>query len=169
MLQINAVLLFLLDFYIFFALRATNIKFIKTRWFTILWWGYSLSLLAGLFISFKYSIPLSVRSIILVAFFLTAVSKFIYAVVLIIDDLRRGGVWVGRLFSRGRGKDLPERMETLEDPLPEVPQKGISRSDFLLKSGIVVAALPMIPLARCVISTANDSGVRRQKLVLSYL
>lgn len=169
MLQINAVILFLLDFYIFFALRATNIKFIKTSWFTILWWGYSISLLAGLFISFKYSIPLSVRSIILVAFFLTAVSKFIYAVVLIIDDLRRGGIWVGRLFSRGKGKDLEERIETLEEPLPEVPKKGISRSDFLLKSGIVVAALPMIPLAWGVISTAYDYRVRRQKLVLPNL
>jgi len=169
MLQLNAVILFLLDFYIFFALRATKIEFIRTRWFTILWWGYSISLLAGLFISFKFSIPLSVRSIILVAFFLTAVSKFIYAIVLIIDDLRRGGIWVGRLFSRGKGKDLEERIETLEEPLPEVPKKGISRSDFLLKSGIVVAALPMIPLAWGVISTAYDYRIRRQKLVLPNL
>ena len=169
MLELNAVILFLLDFYIFFALRATNIRFVKTRWFTILWWGYSLSLLVGLFISFQYSIPLSVRSIILVAFFLTAVSKFVYAIVLIVDDLRRGGIWVGRLFSRGKGKDLEERLETLEEPLPEVPKKGISRSDFLLKSGIIVAALPMVPLAWGVISTAYDYRVRRQKLVLPNL
>ncbi|GEM66579.1 phosphoesterase [Sphingobacterium mizutaii NBRC 14946 = DSM 11724] len=169
MLKLNAVILFLLDFYIFFALRATNIRFVKTRWFTILWWGYSLSLLVGLFISFQYSIPLSVRSIILVAFFLTAVSKFVYAIVLIVDDLRRGGIWVGRLFSRGKGKDLEERLETLEEPLPEVPKKGISRSDFLLKSGIIVAALPMVPLAWGVISTAYDYRVRRQKLVLPNL
>lgn len=169
MLKLNAVILFLLDFYIFFALRATNIRFVKTRWFTILWWGYSLSLLVGLFISFQYSIPLSVRSIILVAFFLTAVSKFVYAIVLIVDDLRRGGIWVGRLFSRGKGKDLEERLETLEEPLPEVPKKGISRSDFLLKSGIIVAALPMVPLAWGVISTAYDYRVRRQKLVLANL
>lgn len=169
MLQLNAVILFLLDFYIFFALRATNIKFIKTRWFTILWWGYSLSLLVGLFISFKYSIPLSIRSIILVAFFLTAVSKFIYAIILIFDDVRRGGIWVGRLFSRKKGENFEERIETLEEPLPEVPKKGISRSDFLLKSGIVVAALPMIPLAWGVISTAYDYRVRRQKLILPNL
>lgn len=169
MLKLNAVILFLLDFYIFFALRATNIRFVKTRWFTILWWGYSLSLLVGLFISFQYSIPLSVRSIILVAFFLTAVSKFVYAIVLIVDDLRRGGIWVGRLFSRGKGKDLEERLETLEEPLPEVSKKGISRSDFLLKSGIIVAALPMVPLAWGVISTAYDYRVRRQKLVLPNL
>src|SRR5690606_25977417 len=169
MLKLNAVILFLLDFYIFFALRATNIRFVKTRWFTILWWGYSLSLLVGVFISFQYSIPLSIRSIILVAFFLTAVSTIVYAIVLIVDDLRRGGIWIGRLFCRGKDKDLEERLEALEEPLPEVPKKGISRSDFLLKSGIIVAALPMVPLAWGVISTAYDYRVRRQKLVLPNL
>jgi len=169
MLKLNAVILFLLDFYIFFALRATKIKFMRTRWFTILWWGYSLILLVGLYISFAYSIPLMVRSIILVAFFITAVSKFIYAVVLVIDDLRRGGIWVSRLFSGRKGQNLQEKLEELEEPLPEVPKKGISRSDFLLKSGIIVAALPMVPLAWGVISTAYDYRIRRQRLILPNL
>ncbi|GAA4146702.1 metallophosphoesterase [Sphingobacterium kyonggiense] len=169
MLKLNAVILFLLDFYIFFALRATNIKFMRTKWFTFLWWGYSIALLIGLFISFQYSIPLAIRSIILVAFFITAVSKFIYAIVLIVDDLRRGGIWVSRLFSNKKGQNLEEKLEELEKPLPEVPKKGISRSDFLLKSGIVVAALPMLPLAWGVISTAYDYRIRRQKLYLPNL
>ncbi|MGV6945634.1 metallophosphoesterase [Sphingobacterium kyonggiense] len=169
MLKLNAVILFLLDFYIFFALRATNIKFMRTKWFTFLWWGYSIALLVGLFISFQYSIPLAIRSIILVAFFITAVSKFIYAIVLIVDDLRRGGIWVSRLFSNKKGQNLEEKLEELEKPLPEVPKKGISRSDFLLKSGIVVAALPMLPLAWGVISTAYDYRIRRQKLYLPNL
>lgn len=141
----------------------------RTKWFTFLWWGYSIALLVGLFISFQYSIPLAIRSIILVAFFITAVSKFIYAVVLIVDDLRRGGIWVSRLFSNKKGQNLEEKLEELEKPLPEVPKKGISRSDFLLKSGIVVAALPMLPLAWGVISTAYDYRIRRQKLVLPNL
>ena len=141
----------------------------RTKWFTFLWWGYSIALLVGLFISFQYSIPLAIRSIILVAFFITAVSKFIYAIVLIVDDLRRGGIWVSRLFSNKKGQNLEEKLEELEKPLPEVPKKGISRSDFLLKSGIVVAALPMLPLAWGVISTAYDYRIRRQKLYLPNL
>lgn len=141
----------------------------RTKWFTFLWWGYSIALLIGLFISFQYSIPLAIRSIILVAFFITAVSKFIYAIVLIVDDLRRGGIWVSRLFSNKKGQNLEEKLEELEKPLPEVPKKGISRSDFLLKSGIVVAALPMLPLAWGVISTAYDYRIRRQKLYLPNL
>lgn len=169
MLQLNTVLLFILDFYIFFALRATNIKFVKTKWFTYLWWGYSISLLIGLFISFQYSIPLMYRSIILVAFFMTAVSKFIFAAVLIIDDIRRGGIWLSRLFSPKKVTHLEENIEELEKPLPEVPKNGISRSEFLMKSGILVAALPMLPLAWGVISTAYDYRIRRQKLVLPNL
>ncbi|MVZ66481.1 metallophosphoesterase [Sphingobacterium sp. DK4209] len=169
MLQLNTVLLFILDFYIFFALRATNIKFVKTKWFTYLWWGYSIALLVGLYISFQYSIPLMYRSIILVAFFMTAVSKFIFAAVLIIDDIRRGGVWLSRLFSATKKTHIEENFEELEKPLPEVPKNGISRSDFLMKSGILVAALPMLPLAWGVISTAYDYRIRRQRLVLPNL
>ncbi len=169
MLIFNAIFLFVLDFYIFFALRATNISFVKKKWFAIAWWVYSLCLLAGVLIAFKFNIPLMYRSIILVAFFMTAVSKFIYVVVLMIDDIRRGGVWLSRLFTSRKGKTLEKRVEELEKPLPEKTKNGISRSDFLLKSGVVVASLPIFPLAWGVISSAYDYRIRRQRLVLPNL
>lgn len=169
MLIFNAVILFLLDFYIFLALRSTKIVFARKKWFTYLWWGYSLVLFIGLFISFKYNIPLAYRSIILVAFFLTAISKFIYAFILLLDDLRRGGVWVTRVFTRKSTANIKKRIEELEQPLPEVPTHGISRSEFLMKSGIVVASLPIFPLSWGIISGAYDYQVRRQKLVLPNL
>lgn len=98
MLLINAFLLLVFDFYIFFALRATKIKVVKKKWFTILWWGYSIGLLIGLLIAAKLNIPLMYRSVILVAFFMTATSKFIFILILLADDIRRGGVWISRLF-----------------------------------------------------------------------
>ena len=169
MLIFNAIFLFFLDFYIFFALRATKISFTRKRWFAFAWWFYSISLLTGVIVAFKFNIPLMYRSIILVAFFMTAVSKFIYVVVVLIDDIRRGGVWVSRLFSPRKGKSLEERVEELEKPLPEKTKNGISRSDFLLKSGVVVASLPIFPLAWGVLSSAYDYRIRRQKLVLPNL
>jgi len=169
MLIFNAVLLSILDFYIFFALRSTKIDFVKKKWFTYIYWGYSIALLIGLFISFKYNIPLAYRSIILVAFFLTAVSKFIYVIILLLDDLRRGGIWISRLVNFRDKKSVEQNIEELEKPLPEKPIHGISRSDFLLKSGIVVASLPIFPLAWGVISSAYDYQIRRQKLVLPNL
>lgn len=169
MLIFNAIFLFVLDFYIFFALRATKISFVRKRWFAVVWWLYSICLLAGVLIAFKFNIPLMYRSIILVAFFMTAVSKFIYVVVLLMDDIRRGGVWIARLFTPRKGKTLEERVEELEKPLPEKTKNGISRSDFLLKSGVVVASLPIFPLAWGVISSAYDYRIRRQRLVLPNL
>lgn len=169
MVIINAFLLFLFDFYIFFALRATSIKFVKKKWFAWLWWGYSALLLTGLFVSFKFNIPLSYRSIILVAFFMTATSKFIFVLILFIDDLRRGGIWFSRLFRTKKEETLEERIEDIKQPLPEAPQHGISRSEFLLKSGIVVASLPIIPLTWGVLSGAYDYQIRRQRLVLANL
>ncbi|MBD1420727.1 metallophosphoesterase [Sphingobacterium chuzhouense] len=169
MLIFNAILLLVFDFYIFFALRATKIKVAKTKWFSVMWWGYSIALLLGLYISAKFNLPLAYRSVILVAFFMTAASKFIFIVVLLLDDIRRGGIWVAKLFSPRRNESLPERVEELSEPLPEKPVNGISRSEFLTKSGILVASLPIFPLSWGMISGGYDYKVIRQKLYLPNL
>ncbi|MBP3942129.1 metallophosphoesterase [Sphingobacteriaceae bacterium WQ 2009] len=170
MLVINAFILFLLDFYIFYALKATNIKFVKTKFFKITWWTYAILLLLGVFISAKFSIPLSFRAVILVAFFMTVVSKFFFAIVLFIDDLRRGGIWLKRSISPMKKVSTPEEeTNTLTDPLPEVPVQGISRSEFLTKAGILIGASPIVPLSWGIISGGYDYQVRRQKLYLPNL
>ena len=167
MLFVNACVLLILDFYIFFALRATKIKFPKTKVFSILWWSYSVLLLLGVFISAQYNIPLIVRSVILVAFFLTAASKIFFFLILLIDDIRRGGVWLKRLFAKKRS--VEDLVEDAGEPLPENPVKGISRSEFLTKAGILVGASPLIPLSWGIISGAYDYRVRRVPLYLPNL
>ena len=169
MLIFNAVILLILDFYIFFALRATKIKFVHKRWFPYLWWGYAALLFIGLFVSVKFNIPLAYRSIILVMFFMTAISKFIYILIVLADDIPRGGIWIMRLFSYREAPSPTARREMLQEPLPEVPKQGISRSGFLMKSGILVASLPIFPLSWGMISGAYDYRVRRQKIVLPNL
>ncbi|MCC2598792.1 metallophosphoesterase [Sphingobacterium sp. FBM7-1] len=169
MLIFNAILLIVFDFYIFFALRATKIKVAKTKWFAFVWWGYAISLLLGLYISAKFNIPLAYRSVILVAFFMTAVSKFIFIIILLLDDIRRGGIWIAKLFSPRKSKSLAGRVEELSEPLPEEPVHGISRSEFLTKSGILVASLPIFPLSWGMISGGYDYKIIRQKLYLPNL
>lgn len=73
MLVLNSFILAALDFYIFFALKATSIKWVKTKAFNYIWWTYSVVLLTSVWASFKFELPLSIRSVILVAFFITAV------------------------------------------------------------------------------------------------
>lgn len=169
MLIFNAILLLIFDFYIFFALRATKIKAVKKKWFSFVWWGYAIALLLGLYISTKFNIPLAYRSVILVAFFMTAVSKFIFIIILLLDDIRRGGIWLAKLFSPRKSESLPERIETLSEPLPEKPVNGISRSEFLTKSGILVASLPIFPLSWGMISGGYNYKIIRQKLYLPNL
>ncbi|PRD53993.1 metallophosphoesterase [Sphingobacterium gobiense] len=169
MLIFNAILLLVFDVYIFFALRATKIKAAKTKWFSFVWWGYSIGLLLGLYISAQFNLPLAYRSVILVAFFMTAVSKFIFIIVLLLDDIRRGGIWIAKFFTPRKSKNLTEHVEELSAPLPEKPVNGISRSEFLTKSGILVASLPIFPLSWGMISGGYDYKVIRQKLYLPNL
>lgn len=156
----NTILLFVFDLYIFFALRSSSLQFAKKKWFSWVWWGYSAVLAIGVLISYKYSIPLMYRSILLVAFFITVVCKLIYVIILLIDDIRRGGVWLARLFRKKEPSPVVEAQEEIVD----AQKHGISRSDFLLKSGLAVASIPFFPLTWGVVSGAYDYKVRRQKL-----
>lgn len=168
MIIVNTIVLLVLDFYIFFALRKSGLPFARKRWFVWGWWLYSILLTVGVIVSAKYNIPLAYRSVILVAFFLTAVSKFIYAIILLLDDFRRSAVWVSRLF-RPKSEAPVVSQSTKEVEPAELEKSKISRSDFLLKSGLVVASLPVFPLSWGVISGAYDYRVRRQKLYLPNL
>lgn len=166
MILYNAILLLIFDIYIFFALRATKIKFAKKKWFSMVWWTYSIGMVAAIFLSRIFDFSLMYRSIILVAFFMTFVSKFFFMLILLVDDVRRGGLWLARLLPiRKKDNSIAEK----EESLPEKPIHGISRSEFLTKSGILLGALPIFPLSWGVISGAYDYKVIRKKLYLPNL
>jgi len=97
---------------------------------------------------------------------MTVVSKFIYVIILLIDDTRRAGVWLAS--TRKNRATTDNEISDGEEQLV-TPKQGISRSEFLLKSGIVVAALPIVPLSWGIVSGAYDYQVRHQKLVLPNL
>src|SRR5690606_8713019 len=93
---LSSIILILLDVYIYTALRATKIKWARSKIFTILWWGYSAVLYLGLLSTIFFDVRLDFRSVILVALFITFATKFVFALIMIIDDIRRGGVWLSR-------------------------------------------------------------------------
>lgn len=156
-LLLNGIFLLLIDAYIFSALRASSLRWAKSSLFSILWWGYSIVLLIGLFASIRLNIPLAFRSVVLVAFFLTFVSKAVYALVLLVDDIRRWIIWARRKFE---AKPNPERGYTGDK---------ISRSEFMTRAGIVVAAAPLATLGYGVAVGGYDFQVRRQPLYLPNL
>src|SRR5690606_27714728 len=144
MIFFNSIVLLVIDLYIFKGLRATQLRFPKSRVFPFLWWGYSFLLIISVFISIYTNIPLMIRSVILVTFFSTFITKFIYILILLADDMRRGGVWLKRLMFPARRRRLKQirkyrklrgqgKVVEAPAPLPENPVKGISRSEFLTR------------------------------------
>lgn len=127
--------------------------------FSILWWTYTAVLLLGVFASIYLNLYLTVRAVILVAFFLTVVCKFVMLPFLLIDDLRRGLIKLKRL--RKKPKATPAAEADAGQP--------ISRSAFLMKAGLVTAAIPLASLSWGVISGAYDYKIKRRKLILPNL
>lgn len=158
---ITAIVLLILDLYIYKAIRSAKFKWSpkKLRRFSYIWWGYSLLLFSGVIISFTFNIRLAIRSVILVAFFITAVSKIFIVPFLLVDDIRRGMVWIKRKFT---AKSEPAKSEQL-------PGNPIPRSEFLVKAGTLVAGIPLASLSYGIISGAYDYRIKRQVLYLPDL
>lgn len=170
----NSILLLALDFYIYKALRATNIKWAKTKTFGILWWSYSALLFIGIIGTVFFDLRLTVRSIVLVAFFITFVTKLVFSLFFLIDDARRGGIWIKRRLLRSPAAEPESEPATSQSAKAEEleakkEESSITRSDFLAKTGIVLAAIPFTTLSWGIISGAYDYRIRRQKLYLPNL
>ncbi|MEJ6980785.1 metallophosphoesterase [Pedobacter sp. P351] len=158
-LLIISVLLLIIDWYIFKALLSLKIKAIEKRrnTFSYLYWGYSVLLILGVFLGVYLNIKLTARAIILVAFFLTFVTKFFFLPFLFIDDIRRAFIWLTRKQAKENPLDLPS------------DDNKIPRSEFIVKSGLLVAAIPLASLSWGIASGAYDYQLTRRKLYLKNL
>lgn len=163
---LNTIILLGIDIYIYLAVRGTTIKWARSKLFSVLWWSYSILLFIGIVISINFDIRLTVRSIILVAFFITFTTKFVFMLFLIADDIRRGFIWSKRYFYRLTKRQAPQK---IVEKTPREISRRISRSDFLAKSGIVIASVPFAGLSWGIVGGAHDYRVRKQKLYLPNL
>ena len=157
-----SILLILIDLYIYKAIRSVSWKWKNNKYlsFTYIWWGYTLLLIIGVFISIFFNIKFLLRSIILVVFFLTFVSKIFILLFLITDDLRRGFIWIKRKL-----KSKPRDEKSMDSTY----QQAIPRSEFIIKAGALVAALPLASLTYGVVSSAYDYRIKRKTLFLPNL
>lgn len=156
-LAVITLLLLVFDVYIYNAIVGIYPKWNakKKRNFKFIWWGYTIFLIVGAFLSIFIDMKLGIRAILLVAFFITFVTKFFFIPILLIDDFRRLLVWSKR-------KVTPKK-EIVATKSP------ISRSEFLVKSGIAVAAIPFASLSWGIVSGAYDYRVRRQTIYFKNL
>jgi len=149
-----------LDYYCYKAILAVFKKWKRQNktLFTVVWWTYTTLLTIGVFAGIYLDLFLSLRAIILVAYFLTVTCKLVLVPFLVIDDLRR---LVITLFRKKHKQEVA---------LPTgAPAEPISRSSFLVKTGLVVAAIPLSSLTWGIVSGAYDYRIKRVKLVLPNL
>jgi predicted MPP superfamily phosphohydrolase len=151
----------LVDFYCYKAILNVfkNWKDKTKRLFKSTWWAINLVLIVGVFAAIFLNLFLSLRAVILVAFFLLSVAKVMMLPFLLIDDLRRGVLKIVQTFKKD--KTLPINKK--------IPGEPINRSQFLVKAGLVTAAIPLSSLSWGIVSGAYDYQVKRVKLVLPNL
>ena len=158
-LMMISILLLIFDLYIYKAILNIypNWSAKKQQKFAMIWWGYTIFLITGVFISIFFNIQLGIRAVLLVGFFITVVTKFFFTPILFIDDIRRGIIWLKRKVT---AEPKTEKAK-VESP--------ITRSDFLVKAGMTVAAIPFGTLTWGIVSGAYDYRVRKQVLYFSNL
>ncbi|WP_343533605.1 metallophosphoesterase [Pedobacter sp.] len=152
----------LFDIYCYNAILAVfkNWKQSTKQFFKKAWWVVNISLIVGVFCAIYLNLFLTVRAIILVAFFLLSASKAIILPFLLIDDLRRLVIKFTRLLKRKKNAEAAK--ETIVG-------EPISRSSFLVKAGLIAGAIPLSSLSWGIISGAYDYQIRRVKLKLPNL
>ncbi len=96
------------------------------------------------------------RSVYFGAFFLNVFPKLVLLLFVFFDDVVRAGKWMVSLFQR-------------EDGGAETPGEPITRSDFILKTGMVAASIPFLGTSWGIISGAHDYRIRRKTIVLPNL
>jgi predicted MPP superfamily phosphohydrolase len=154
---IVAFLILLIDFYSYKAIDGVFTKWTykQRKIFRNLYWGYSILLIIGVFAGIFIGIDIGLRAVTLVAFFITFVTKLCFVIILFIDDIRRFFVWLIR-------KVKPEEKKIASE-------KPITRSEFLVKAGLGVAAIPLASLSWGIVSGAHDYRVRKQTVYFKNL
>ncbi|RYF96875.1 MAG: metallophosphoesterase [Chitinophagaceae bacterium] len=165
-----SVFLLAFDYYCFRAILSVfkNWRPATRKWFTMLWWGYTVLLVIGVFTAIYANLFLTLRSVILVAFFLTVTCKIVMLPFLLIDDLRRVVIALSRSFKKRNGTAESGTVgRNVESTTP--PVETISRSAFIIKAGLITAAVPLTSLTWGIATGAYDYKVQRRKLVLPNL
>lgn len=159
---IVALLFFMMDWYVFQAVRSV-IDELSGSWrkvIYILYWVITIISISGFLyynLGGKTEMGRDMRTIIFSFIFVNYFSKIFGVVFLMIDDAGRAVRWVWSQF-------VPSSTE-----ITSTKNGGISRSDFLVKSSLVVTAVPALTMGYGIISGAHDYRIRRKTVYLKNL
>ena len=160
-------ILLALDFYVFqgfkFAFRNTSLTTQKIV--SVAFWSltvFTISVLLAMIIKDWSTWPKAIKTYAGAMVFIITFSKLFIILFLLTDDIFRGVKWAYE-------KIFPGKEVIDPSAIPAILNKGISRSDFLVRSGLVVAALPFVGLIYGMVKGAYDYQVKNIKLNLANL
>lgn len=159
--SVLVLILLAIDFYAFQGAKAAfgNLSDQGKKTLNIVYWGISISLLIGIIVYNFVSPELigrTARSFIMVAVFMVYFAKTLVLPFVLIDDLIRLGKWV---YVKATGNMLTGSFAG----------NSISRSEFLGRVGLAVAAVPIVGMIYGIVAGAHDYRVRRASVKLPNL
>lgn len=167
-LALVSVILLLIDYYVYQAVKSSleQVSEKKKRWIFRGYWLVVIFTLAGMFMGIFLSIGRLARTIIFVWFFIHYFSKLFAIPFLFIDDMRRGVLWTLRKVKKKGEPGTEPETENLTLPL----STGMSRSEFISKTGLVAAAIPFLTMNYGMISrNVYDYRIKRKTIYLPNL
>ena len=164
------VILLLIDWYVFQAIKTVSRSATENtqRIIAIAFWGFTaVSLLLYVIMQLvpPDSISRNMRTFMWAVIAIPYFSKIFAVLIILIDDIGRFFRWIISLFYK------PEVREAVEDSTRQtIPATDtISRSDFLMKTALVVGAIPLAGFTWGIVSGAHDYRIRRIKLPMKNL
>jgi predicted MPP superfamily phosphohydrolase len=155
------IVLFLIDLYAYQAVLTVTAN-LSPAWkigIRMVYWAITAIVFGAIFWYYygnPYKYGSQMRNMVLVGIFMTYFSKVFGLVFVLIDDLQRGVRWVASFFTKGA-----EPGTTTGAIIP--------RSEFLMKTAAVAAAVPFTAMAHGILSGAHDYRVRRKTVYLPNL
>jgi len=151
-----ALLLLIIDTYLLHGLRAAMAgkAIIRKKGFLIAYWFFCVGMATGLLLCIYVNLGVGFRAAFLMVFFITQLAKLCFLPFMLIDDLRRLFIRLSRKKSAIKTEDI-----------------NISRSEFLMKAGVMATAFPIVSLAAGVVTKIGlfDYRIRRVNLYLPNL
>lgn len=156
-----AVILILIDLYIFQAVKTTLQSFtaVWKKSLMILFWSITaLSVLGIVLVNLPVSSLFSwdFKRVIIVGIIIIYFSKVFGVLTLIIDDIFHAGLWVFRKFFPAENPASPSG-------------SGITRSEFMSKASLIAVAVPLTTFSVGIISGAHNYRLRRKTIYLPNL
>ena len=161
------IILFIVDFYVFQAVRLAykDLSTIQQKSIAIVYWTLTAlcigALIAGTIIDW-HTWPKAFRTYLFAFIFINYFSKVFIIIFLLVDDIARAFRWIfNSLFGSGESKPV--------SATEAIKKSGITRSDFLVKTGLVIGAIPFVSLIYGMLGGAYNFRIRKLNIKLPKL